>query len=269
MHTPFLPLHRYCKNENMKAKILDILSDLERQKNVKILYACESGSRAWGFPSPESDYDARFIYVKSLDAYLSIVESDGQIGYPVDEVLDISGGDLQKTLRLIRKSNATPLERLQSPIIYREEAGFRDQLWQICQDFFNPKALMFHYLGITKGALSKTDAEGNLSIKKFFYVIRPLLAASWTLKSQQIPPMNIEALSQLLSKDLNTMLWELIEMKSNSPEGMEFKTPSIFEKYIKDEMESLEAQAKLLDDNSFGHQALDVFLKETIRKYDH
>ena len=152
----------------MKAKILDILSDLESQKNVKVLYAAESGSRAWGFPSPDSDFDCRFIFVKPMDGYLSIVESDGQIGYPVDDVLDISGWDLQKTLRLVCKCNASPFEWLQSPIVYREEAGFRDQLWTLCQEFFNPKALIFHYLGIAKGALSKTNQEGNLTVKKFF-----------------------------------------------------------------------------------------------------
>ncbi|MBK9257020.1 MAG: nucleotidyltransferase domain-containing protein [Saprospiraceae bacterium] len=127
----------------MKAKILNILSDLESQKNVKILYAAESGSRAWGFPSPDSDFDCRFIFIKPMAGYLSIVESNGQIGYPIDDVLDISGRDLQKILRLVRKYNASPFEWLQSLIIYKEEAGFRKDLMTLCQEFFNPKALIF------------------------------------------------------------------------------------------------------------------------------
>jgi len=253
----------------MKAKILDILSEIESKRNVRILYAAESGSRAWGFPSPDSDFDARFIYVKPMDAYLSIVESDGQLGYPLDEVFDINGWDLQKTLRLIRKSNATPFEWLQSPIVYREEAGFRDQLWTLCREFFNPKALIFHYLGIAKGALSKTNEEGNLSVKKFFYVIRPILAALWTQRNQTIPPMNIEPLSELLPKELNTLLKELIIMKSNAAEGLEFKAPEVFLNFIQETLVSLEAEARNMDDRNFGHQTLDKFLRDTIEKYDH
>lgn len=204
-----------------------------------------------------------------MDGYLSIVESDGQIGFPVDDVLDISGWDLQKTLRLVRKCNASPFEWLQSSIVYREEAGFRDQLWTLCQEFFNPKALIFHYLGIANGALSKTNQEGNLSVKKFFYVIRPILAALWTQKYQAIPPMNIEPLSQLLPKELDVLLKDLIIMKSNAAECMEFKTPEVFLTYIQETMQYLEAEAKIMEDRSFGHQTLDKFLRTTIEKYDH
>ncbi len=245
------------------------MADLESQKNVKILYAAESGSRAWGFPSSDSDFDVRFIFVKPMDGYLSIVESDGQIGYPLDEVLDISGWDMQKTLRLVRKCNASPFEWLRSPIIYREEAGFREHMWTLCQEFFNPKALIFHYLGIAKGALSKTNEDGNLSVKKFFYVIRPILAALWTQKYQTIPPMNIEPLSQLLPRELDILLKDLITMKSNAAEGMEFKTPEIFLMYIQETMQSLEIEARKMDELHFGHKTLDQFLRSTIEKYDH
>jgi predicted nucleotidyltransferase len=209
------------------------------------------------------------LLLNLVDGYLSIVESDGQIGCPVDDVLDISGWDLQKTLRLVRKCNASPFEWLQSPIVYREEAGFRDQLWTLCQEYFNPKALIFHYLGIAKGALSKTNQDGNLSVKKFFYVIRPVLAALWTQKYQAIPPMNIEPLSQLLPKELDVLLKELITMKSNASESMEFKTPEVFLTYIQETMQYLEAEARNMEDRSFGHQTLDKFLRTTIEKYDH
>lgn len=253
----------------MQSKILEILAEIESKKNIKILYAAESGSRAWGFPSPDSDFDTRFIYVKPLDAYLSIVESDGQLSYPLDEVFDINGWDLQKTLRLVRKCNATPFEWLQSPIVYREEAGFKEQLWTLCLEFFNPKALIFHYLGIAKGALSKTNEEGNLSVKKFFYVIRPVLAALWTQKYQTIPPMNIEPLSELLPLDLDKLMKELIIMKSSANEGLEFKTPEVFMTFIQESMLFLELEARNMDDRNFGHQTLDQFLRNTIEKYDH
>lgn len=253
----------------MTTAILNKLSELEKQKNVKVLYACESGSRAWGFPSPDSDFDARFIFIKPKDAYLSIVESDGQIGYPVDDVFDISGWDLQKTLKLIRKCNATPLEWLQSPIIYKEVPDFKEDLWEICQEYFNPKVLLYHYLGIAKGALSKTDKEGNLSVKKFFYVIRPVLSALWIQQYQTIAPMNINKLSTLLPVNLKDLLKELILLKAKTDESMEFKTPFVLESYIKYEMISLELAAKSMNEQHFGYQSLDQFFRKSIDNHDH
>ena len=78
----------------MKNPIINRLQELEAENNVKILYACESGSRAWGFPSATSDYDVRFIYLRPVEWYLSIEQKRDVIEYPVENDLDISGWDL-------------------------------------------------------------------------------------------------------------------------------------------------------------------------------
>src|SRR5450755_2879949 len=95
-----------CKLRPMLETIKQKLYELETNQNIRILYACESGSRAWGFPSPDSDFDVRFIYARTTNDYLSIHEIKDVIDLPVNEVLDIGGWDIKKALKLFLKSNA-------------------------------------------------------------------------------------------------------------------------------------------------------------------
>src|SRR3954468_4332579 len=106
----------------MKIEIQNKLKQIEEHYKVKVLYACETGSRAWGFPSPDSDYDVRMIYVHEPDWYLSLSEGKDAIE-AMDGDLDVTGWDFRKCLRLLWKSNGTLLERIQSPIVYRDTAG--------------------------------------------------------------------------------------------------------------------------------------------------
>src|SRR5690349_3773344 len=108
----------------MQNAILSKLAQIEQAHNIKVLLACESGSRGWQFPSPDRDYDVRFIYVRPFTYYLSVTNRAYDLNFPVNQVLDISGWDIRKAMQLIKKSNTTPFEWLQSPVIYREEEGF-------------------------------------------------------------------------------------------------------------------------------------------------
>ncbi len=100
---------------------------IEAQHKVRIVWAVESGSRAWGFPSPDSDYDCRFVFVRPLADYLSIEQRRDVIEVPIEEGLDINGWDLFKMARLLLKGNAVAIEWLTSPIIYRGLVAFRDE----------------------------------------------------------------------------------------------------------------------------------------------
>jgi len=121
----------------MTETILQKLLELELAENVKILYACESGSRAWGFASPDSDFDVRFIYARPKNDYLGITDLPDNVGLPVNEVLDISGWDIKKALKLFLKSNSTFYEWLQSPIIYQEDSAFADDLRKLMSQYFS------------------------------------------------------------------------------------------------------------------------------------
>jgi len=160
----------------MQPLILHHLQRIEKEKGIRILYACETGSRGWGFASPDSDFDIRFIYVHPRDSYLSINNPQDTISSIFEdggEVLDFNAWDLRKTLHHLRKSNATPCEWLQSPILYFQEENFREELWGMAQQFFNPQAAVHHYLGICHNSIKTGIGYGRRS------------AGTWHIASSQ------------------------------------------------------------------------------------
>lgn len=180
-----------------RPEIAEALRRIEQEQNVQILYACESGSRAWGFASPDSDYDVRFIYAHSLKDYLSIGEQRDVIELPVDAVLDINGWDIKKALWLLYKSNAPLLEWLQSPIVYTEHDGFADSLLDLARHCFSPRATAHHYMSMAHNAMQELEGT-TVRLKKYFYALRPLLAAQWIVERAELPPMEFPLLRTLL-----------------------------------------------------------------------
>lgn len=248
----------------MTNTILAKLAEIEAQYAVKILFACESGSRGWEFASPDSDYDVRFIFVQQKDFYLSIEDPKDQLSFAITDELDIYGWDIRKVLQLIRKSNTTPFEWLQSPIIYKEVPGFRENLWTLCQDYLSQRANIHHYLGIAKGAIDTLTEANEIKIKKLFYVLRPLLAAKWCLEKNSIAPTRIAPLMTLLPNDLQIEVQQLIEMKASAAEGFIIQLSDSLKSYIKEEMEKCNELSKDLPKSHFGIEALNRFFVDTI-----
>lgn len=134
----------------MRTRVLAELTRLERERNVTVLYACESGSRAWGFASTDSDYDVRFVYVEKPEWFVQVDTPRDVIERPLDDELDVSGWELRKTLGLLRKSNPTLLEWLDSPLVYRSESAQVAQLRELAEAFYSPPAARNHYLSMAK-----------------------------------------------------------------------------------------------------------------------
>lgn len=176
----------------MDLEIKKQLAEIERQKDVVICLAVESGSRAWGFPSRDSDYDVRFIYVHRPAWYLSInlEHKRDVIELPIEGDLDINGWDLRKALKLFRKSNPPLLEWLQCPIVYKERFSPAARLRRMLPLFFNPRASFYHYLHMTQGNFREYLKGDEVWVKKYFYVLRPLLAMSWI--ERDLGPVPIE-----------------------------------------------------------------------------
>lgn len=252
----------------MRTVIENKLKEIEKEHRIKILYACESGSRAWEFPSPDSDFDVRFIYTRTINEYLSITDQDDNLSFPINDELDIYGWDIRKVLKLIRKSNTTPFEWLQSPIVYQQEDGFREDLFALCQHFYSQRGNTHHYLGIAKGAMNTMNIEGMIKIKKLFYVIRPLLAAKWCLEKNIIAPMSIIPLMEILPDNLKQMLKTLIALKAEADEGFLIKPESVWMEWIK-ETETYCMQASVdLPRHLFEAELLNQFFRKTIYHYD-
>ena len=170
------------------------IDKLSSKEQVSILWACESGSRAWGFESTDSDYDVRFIYLREQDDYLRVSSLRDVIEMPISDDLDISGWDLTKALGLLRKSNPPLLEWLQSPIIYAEVPGFRDSLWDLSQRYFCPRACMYHYMSMAdRNRRTYLDAS-TIRLKRYFYMLRPVLACEWLTERGSVVPMQFGTL---------------------------------------------------------------------------
>jgi uncharacterized protein len=183
----------------MKQEIDEQIRAIEAQYSVRVLFACESGSRAWGFASPDSDYDVRFIYSQPKESYLSIRERRDVIELPVNEVLDVNGWDIRKALQLFLKSNGPLYEWLQSPIIYKEQTNFAQELRKVMLDYFSPRAGCHHYLSMTRNTF-EYDLQGEqVKLKRYFYALRPALACRWILERKTVPPMEFHRLRTLVS----------------------------------------------------------------------
>jgi len=197
----------------MRKIIVQRLNEIEIEHDVRILYACESGSRSWGFASKDSDYDVRFIYVRPLDWYLSInlEHKRDVIELPTDGVLDINGWDLRKALKLLRKSNPPLLEWLRSPIVYYDNTLIMAQIRNLMPKYYSPKACWYHYHHMAKGNYREYLKGSEVWLKKYLYVIRPILAAKWIIETGKLPPLDIDKLLSGLINAENLQDWELIE----------------------------------------------------------
>jgi uncharacterized protein len=238
----------------VKEHIVEVLKQIEQEYEVKILYACESGSRAWGFPSKDSDYDVRFIYVHQMDWYLSIdqrrdvieVPKHDKVSIPVHELLDVSGWELTKALKLFRKSNPPLLEWLNSTIVYHQSYSTMEQLNKLAGDIFAPNSCVYHYLNMAKGNYRDYLHREEVKIKKYFYVLRPILAAKWIEKYNTIPPLKFQVLLEdiIPAGELSDSIHRLLERKIAGEElNLEPKIDSI-NQYLNREIDHLEEYAK-------------------------
>jgi predicted nucleotidyltransferase len=179
----------------MRSHVGTSLEAVAAEHGVRVLYAAESGSRAWGFASPDSDYDVRFIYVHQRDWYVSLRERRDVIERPLDEKLvDLSGWDIRKALRLLLRSNPVLYEWLVSPIVYAD-GPLRETLRGMFEAHAAPKALAHHYWSIAYGARKRgLEGRSEVKLKKYFYLVRPLLSLGWIAERASPPPMAIDAL---------------------------------------------------------------------------
>jgi predicted nucleotidyltransferase len=200
----------------MNTRILQELARIETQQNVRILLAVESGSRAWGFASPDSDYDVRFIYAHEQDWYLSVFERRDVIEEMLPDRLDISGWDLRKTLRLFSKCNLALNEWLGSPITYREIPAFRNRLLQLIPECFNSIAAIHHYRSMADRAIAENLVNDCIGIKKFFYILRPLLACRWIEHTAAQPPTEFQKLMTAAWIDSEERNWIATLLKEKS-----------------------------------------------------
>ena len=229
---------------NIEQIIKAKLQEIEEKCNVKVLYAIESGSRAWGFASKDSDYDVRFIYARKTEDYLKLETTRDVIEYELTDIYDINGWDVKKFLTLLHDSNPVIFEWAQSPIVYKTSSSW-EKIFAIINDFAIFKKLIHHYLSMAKHHYHSYFKSEEVILKKYLYVLRPLLCCQWVIEKKSVPPILFDDLvSALFPKELQSSLDKLLEMKKASSEKTKGKRFSDLDLFIEENFAKLEKIAQ-------------------------
>ncbi|MFC1696760.1 DNA polymerase beta superfamily protein [Nanoarchaeota archaeon] len=246
----------------MKDKIKELCKKIEKENNVKILFAIENGSRAWRMESEDSDYDVRFVFVRPLKEYLKIgtprdvitcaFDKDGVPCKVEGSFIDLSGFDVFKFVRLLSKSNPTCIEWLISDIVYH---GSQNKVFKkFALEKFNPMALYYHYKSSCKNNYMKYLSSRNLvTHKKYLYAFRGLINAKWVVNKNTVPPIvfleAVEGLGDKIPVKIVSKLKEIIKLKSSGKEKDNVPNIVFMDDYI---------EAFLLEDLDFEKRKVDV-----------
>ncbi len=246
-------------NEQIQSELVRI----EREHGVRVLYAVESGSRAWGFASRDSDYDVRFIYAHDCDWYLSVRDRRDVIEEPVSDGLDLSGWDVRKALRLLAKSNPSLHEWIKSPIVYRADPAFALLFGLLASEFHSTARSFRHYLHMAQGSHHSHLRDEAVRLKKYLYVLRPLLACRWIERRRGPVPMKFQTLADAMIDDANLRFHVavLVARKRAGEELDRAQHIPVIRSFIESELERLERIVPV-DSDAPGMEKLDQFFRE-------
>lgn len=253
----------------IRAEIGLRLSTIEADHDVRVLYACESGSRGWGFASPDSDYDVRFIYAHPLSWYLKVSAQRDVIEVPISGDLDINGWELRKALGLLKKGNATVIEWLDSPVVYRADTNFLRAIREVARQVHQAERSFHHYVHMARKNYREYLRGDTVRLKKYLYVLRPLLATVWIEQGRGVAPMRFQDLVDSIATDpaLRDAIARLLAIKRAAPESEYGEPLPIINAFIERELNRLESVLPpLRRDTDFS--TLDRLLMETVLRLD-
>jgi hypothetical protein len=253
----------------VRAQIEASLSAIEVDHGVKILYACESGSRGWGFASPDSDYDIRFVYVQPLAWYLRVGAARDVIEVPISGDLDINGWELRKALGLLLSGNATLIEWLDSPVVYRSDDTFLAAIQSAAQQTHRPERSFHHYVHMARKNYREYLRGESVRLKKYLYVLRPLLATLWIEQGRGVAPMRFQELVDAMITDpaLLAAIDQLLAVKRAAMESEYGRPLPAINAFIDAELTRLEAVPPPLSPKP-DHVLLDQLLMHTVLRHD-
>lgn len=248
----------------MNILVPEKLREIEEQLHIKVLWAIESGSRAWGFASKDSDFDVRFIYKRRPSDYLKLNPDRDVIELPIDDIWDVNGWDLDKTLKLLNKSNPTLYEWLNSPIRY-VDSDFKERVQPLMDLCFSEKKMLYHYLSTARRTIAHYLSGDLIRPKKYFYALRPVLACRWILTYHSAPPVPFNELSEaVLPENMKPIVEELLDIKMNTPEVYEISPIQKLDDYLRYEMQKINEILISMDEpkHSLWNQLNDFFYEE-------
>ena len=242
--------------EEKEAEITGLMARIEREHGFRILYACESGSRAWGFASPDSDYDIRFLFVRPEADYLGVFPLPDAIDLPMEGDLDAGGWDVRKAAALLGKSNGALVEWLHSPIVYHAADGFLDRWRAATNEVFSAKASADHYRGLAKQMVHGKMLDEKVRAKDYLYAMRAVLAATWVLDGRGIPPVPFAELLPVAPDEIRDLVPSLLKHKAATMESDRMQRITALDDFLKSSLEAIEARISILPQSSACRETL-------------
>ncbi len=227
----------------MTGDISCLLDRIEADHGLRILHACESGSRAWGFASRDSDYDIRFLFARPEGDYLSISPPPDAIDLPLEGELDAGGWDVRKAAALLGKSSGALIEWLHSPIVYRETPGFLGRWRSTARAVFLPRASADHYRGMAKQMLMVKLVGDAVRAKDYLYALRAVLAARWVLDGRGIPPVPFIDLLPVAIDEIRALVPGLLDHKAATGESERMDRITVLDEFL--EMSLVEIEERI------------------------
>lgn len=252
----------------MRKHIIEQLEKLEKERDITILYAVESGSRAWGFASENSDWDVRFVYIHNIDWYLQINPGKDNIQQMLPNDLDLSGWDLRKALGLFAKSNPPLMEWLDSPIVYINKETVMKEWRKLIETYFNPKRVMYHYLSMAKNNYKTYLERDEVRIKKYFYALRPLFACRWVEKHGTMPPILFEnMMGEFDNIQIKAIIDQLLIEKRAAQELGKRPKIQLLNDFITNEIAYFDEYLKTVKvDKTHNWEDLNVFFRKVVKE---
>lgn len=246
--------------EEMNRLVPEKLREIEVQYQVEVLWAVESGSRAWGFASPDSDFDVWFIYKRPQQAYLKLEKRRDVIELPIDDTWDVSGWDLDKSLKLLHNSNPALYEWMGSPICYCR-TGFEERFRPLLKEYFSPRKMLLHYRSIAERHIRDYLQGETVQPKKYFYALRPILACGWILEHREAPPVLFsELMQEQLPQALYPAVERLLELKMHGPEQLRIPPMPELDAYLEQRIQKLDVLlAQWEPEPQKGWEEMDAF----------
>jgi uncharacterized protein len=262
------PPHHTAINDDVHADIMQRLARAEAEHDVHILLAVESGSRAWGFASPNSDYDVRFIYVREPRWYqaVDLEERRDVIEYPIVDDIDLNGWDLRKALRLFWKSNPAFVEWIQSPIRYIERGEFGVHVRRLLPDVCSVESGMNHYRSMAKNTERTYLRDAQVSLKKYFYALRPLLSVLWLERYAAPAPIEFDKLLHLIDDrpELRRAIDDLLERKRAAPESWVGDAVPAIGDFVVEQLARLETMAPAVERKASALPGLNALFRAVL-----
>ena len=205
------------KQKEMLLLVPQKLKEIEKEYGIRILYAAESGSRAWGTHAPDSDFDVRFIYIRPREDYLRLEQMRDVLEFPIEDGWDMAGWDLKKMLQLLHNANSQIYEWFASPVVYLDD-GFSHRIRSLLEEYFSVKTAVYHYLHQADMKMKQQKHAEPTKVKHYLYRFQHLAAAQWILAQHTPTPVSFRELMKLFPEEIRQEAFALLQKKTIPPQ---------------------------------------------------